>query len=195
MRKIQVMLVFCVIVAMLVGCSKVVNQNVADEKHQSTASFSEYHKNVAYDSNVVETSSVSTTKNTTTKSKELSTTATTTKTTTTKTQTTKQTTHNTTNTTKTTTIKQTTTAKPTTTKKPTTSKQTTTKKQTTEAPYFCDEGGTHHSCEVGQIGWVNSYETAQNKALEYIAENNTSGNFRVKECFYCGKFTAIVTLR
>lgn len=75
-------------------------------------------------------------------------------------------------------------------------KQTTTKKvTTTEAPYFCDEGGTHHSCEVGQIGWVNSYETAQNKALEYIAENNTSGNFRVKECFYCGKFTATVTLR
>ena len=93
----------------------------------------------------------------------------------------------------TTTRKETTTTQ---TKQTTTKKETTTKKvTTTEAPYFCDEGGTHHSCEVGQIGWVNSYETAQNKALEYIAENNTSGNFRVKECFYCGKFTATVTLR
>lgn len=95
-----------------------------------------------------------------------------------------------------TTIKSATKQSTTQTKQTTTKKETTTKKvTTTEAPYFCDEGGTHHSCEVGQIGWVNSYETAQNKALEYIAENNTSGNFRVKECFYCGKFTATVTLR
>lgn len=74
-------------------------------------------------------------------------------------------------------------------------KQTTTKKvTTTEAPYFCDEGGTHHSCEVGQIGWTNSFENAQDLALEYISAHDTSGSYRVKQCFYCGKFTASVVL-
>lgn len=82
------------------------------------------------------------------------------------------------------------------TKQTTTKKETTTKKvTTTEAPYFCDEGGTHHSCEVGQIGWTNSFEKAQDLALEYISAHDTSGSYRVKQCFYCGKFTAIVTLR
>ncbi|MGN0515784.1 hypothetical protein [Eubacterium sp.] len=74
-------------------------------------------------------------------------------------------------------------------------KQTTTKKvTTTEAPYFCDEGGTHHSCEVGQIGWTNSFENAQDLVLEYISAHDTSGSYRVKQCFYCGKFTASVVL-
>ena len=81
------------------------------------------------------------------------------------------------------------------TKQTTTKKETTTKKvTTTEAPYFCDEGGTHHSCEVGQIGWTNSFENAQDLALEYISAHDTSGSYRVKQCFYCGKFTASVVL-
>lgn len=86
--------------------------------------------------------------------------------------------------------------KQTTTKRQTTTqKQTTTKKvTTTEAPYFCDEGGTHHSCDVGPIGWVDSFDTATDKALEYIGNHNASGNFRVKECFFCGKYTAYITL-
>ena len=80
-------------------------------------------------------------------------------------------------------------------KQTTTKKETTTKKvTTTEAPYFCDEGGTHHSCEVGQIGWTNSFENAQDLALEYISAHDTSGSYRVKQCFYCGKFTASVVL-
>lgn len=90
-----------------------------------------------------------------------------------------------------------TTAETTTRKETTTTqtKQTTTKKvTTTEAPYFCDEGGTHHSCEVGQIGWTNSFENAQDLALEYISAHDTSGSYRVKQCFYCGKFTASVVL-
>lgn len=71
---------------------------------------------------------------------------------------------------------------------------TTTKKvTTTEAPYFCDEGGTHHSCEVGQIGWVDSFDTAKELALEYAANNGNSGNFRVKQCHFCGKYTAVIT--
>lgn len=81
------------------------------------------------------------------------------------------------------------------TKQTTTKKETATKKvTTTEAPYFCDEGGTHHSCEVGQIGWTNSFENAQDLALEYISAHDTSGSYRVKQCFYCGKFTASVVL-
>ncbi len=95
----------------------------------------------------------------------------------------------------TTTHQQTTTKKQTTTQKvATTQKQTTTKKvTTTSAPYWCDEGGTHHSCEVGQIGWVNSYDEAEKKALDYAGKNDNSGGFLVKECHNCGKFTAIIT--
>lgn len=81
------------------------------------------------------------------------------------------------------------------TKQTTTKKEITTKKvTTTEVPYFCDEGGTHHSCDVGQIGWTNSFENAQDLALEYISAHDTSGSYRVKQCFYCGKFTASVVL-
>ncbi len=96
----------------------------------------------------------------------------------------------------TTTQKSTTTQKQTTTQKVTTTqKQTTTKKvTTTSAPYWCDEGGTHHSCEVGQIGWVNSYEEASDKAYDYLGSHNVTGNFRVKQCHNCGKFTAKITL-
>lgn len=90
----------------------------------------------------------------------------------------------------TTTEKQTTTKKVTTTQKPTTTKKVT----TTAAPYWCDEGGTHHSCDVGQIGWVNSYDEASDKAYDYLASHNATGNFRVKECHNCGKFTAKITL-
>lgn len=95
----------------------------------------------------------------------------------------------------TTTQKSTTTQRQTTTQKVTTTqKQTTTKKvTTTSAPYWCDEGGTHHSCEVGQIGWVNSYDEAEKKALDYAGKNDNSGGFLVKECHNCGKFTAIIT--
>ena len=93
-------------------------------------------------------------------------------------------------------VGQTTTKKQTTTQKVTTTqKQTTTKKvTTTSAPYWCDEGGTHHSCEVGQIGWVNSYEEASDKAYDYLGSHNVTGNFRVKQCHNCGMFTAIITL-
>lgn len=83
----------------------------------------------------------------------------------------------------------------TTTKKVTTTqKQTTTKPKTTDAPYFCNEGGTHHSCRVGPIGWVSSYQKATDAALKYIADHDTSGNFTVEECWYCGKYTASVKL-
>lgn len=199
MKKLQIMLVLFVLVAMLVGCSNAVSQKQVDEGDK-TVSFSANNLTTESNSEIVTQSSTSTTKNTTMELKELSTTVATThesttkaETTTKKPTTTKATTQSTTHKQTTTTTKQSTTKpKETTTKKPTTTKQTTTN---ANKPYFCDEGGTHHSCDVGQIGWVNSYEAAQDKALEYIADHNTSGNFRVNECFYCGKFTASVTLR
>lgn len=96
----------------------------------------------------------------------------------------------------TTTQKQTTTKSQTTTKKVTTTKkQTTTKKVTTTAtPYWCDEGGSHHIVEAGPIGWCDSFDEATDKALEYISEHGDSGNFRVKQCYGCGKYTATVTI-
>lgn len=96
----------------------------------------------------------------------------------------------------TTTQKSTTTERQTTTKKVTTTqKQTTTKKvTTTSAPYWCDEGGTHHIVDVGPIGWCSSYDEAQNKALRYIDNNADSGSFRVMQCYGCGLYTADVTL-
>lgn len=98
----------------------------------------------------------------------------------------------------TTTKKNTTTQKPTTTKsapkQTTTKKETTTKKATTtKVAYWCDEGGSHHLDNVGQIGWVNSEAEATEKALRYIENNADSGGFRVNQC-PCGKWTAYITL-
>lgn len=86
--------------------------------------------------------------------------------------------------------RQTNTKKVTITQKPTTTKKVT----TTAAPYWCDEGGAHHIVDVGPIGWCNSFDEATDKALEYISEHGDSGNFRVKQCYGCGKYTATVTI-
>lgn len=93
-----------------------------------------------------------------------------------------------------TTTKKSSSAKETTTKKTTTTKkQTTTKKVTTTEEFWnCEIDG--HTAETGQIGWVGSFDTATDKALEYIGNHNASGNFRVVECFMCGKYTAYITL-
>lgn len=174
MRKNIVILV-AIIAAYMVACS---NINTA-ETVESTTVISSVSKEIT---SVTTTKTTSTTvKNTTERE--------------TKTQTTKaKTTTQKLTTTRATTTVATTKNKPTTTKATTSKRVTTTKKVTTTEAYFCDEGGTYHSCSVGPIGWVNSYEEAQDKALEYIADHDTSGNFRVDECFYCGKFTASVKL-
>lgn len=90
--------------------------------------------------------------------------------------------------------KQTTTKKATTTQKQTTTKNvaTTKKVTTTEEVWDCNVDG--HTSETGQIGWVNSFDTAKGKALEYIANHDASGNFRVEQCHICGKYTAYITL-
>lgn len=90
--------------------------------------------------------------------------------------------------------KQTTTKKATTTQKQTTTKNvaTTKKVTTTEEVWDCNVDG--HTSETGQIGWVNNFDKAQEKALRYIDENADSGNFRVEQCHIFGKYTAYVTL-
>lgn len=90
----------------------------------------------------------------------------------------------------------TTTKKVTTMQKETSNKKVTTTKKptTTAAPYWCDEGGSHHIVDAGPIGWCNSFDEATDKALEYISEHGDSGNFRVKQCYGCGKYTATVTI-
>lgn len=90
--------------------------------------------------------------------------------------------------------KQTTTKKVTTTQKQITTKKVTTTKKviTTEEVWDCNVDG--HTSETGQIGWVNSFDTAKSKALEYIANHDASGNFRVEQCHICGKYTAYITL-
>lgn len=88
----------------------------------------------------------------------------------------------------TTTEKQTTTKKVTTTQKPTTTKKVT----TTEDDWDCNIDG--HSCKVGPIGWVNSYDEAAEKARKYIDKNADSGGYRVECCYWCGKYTASITL-
>ena len=94
----------------------------------------------------------------------------------------------------TTTQKSTTTQRQTTTKKVTTTQKSATTKKvtTTEDDWDCNVDG--HSCEVGPIGWVNSEAEATDKALEYIASHDASGNFRIRECYWCGKYTAKITL-
>lgn len=173
--KRYIVILVAIIAACMVACSNVNTVEIVE----STTVISSVSKEIT---SVATTKTTSTTvKNTTERE--------------TKTQTTKaKTTTQMPTTTRATTIVETTKSKPKTTKATTTKRVTTTKRATTTEAYFCDEGGTHHSCSVGPIGWVNSYEEAQDKALEYIADHDTSGNFRVEECFYCGKFTASVKL-
>jgi cytoskeletal protein RodZ len=188
MKKLRILVLICVIISALIGCSNSVN--VADEKNDSTFSSVSNSQNSYVDESVTKDAKVN---NQITSTTEI----TTTKVSTTKKQTTthiEQTTRTSATKPQTTTTKPITTQKVTTTKKLiTTKRETTTKAQTTKG-YFCDEGGTHHSCDVGPIGWVNSYDEAQQKALRYIDSHADSGNFTVEQCWYCGKYTAEVTL-
>lgn len=201
MKKMRILIVLTVIAVMvLTACT---NQNAVETedlittKPASSLAGNTEKLTVSESSTAAEESTTEKIESTTQKSTEPSTTekaTTTTKpTTTTKQSTTAKptTTKASTTTTKrvTTTKKQTTTSKPTTTKKHT----TTQKQTTTEEEWNCAVDG--HSCKEGQIGWVNTYDEAQSKALRYIENNGISGNFRVKQCFWCGKYTATVTVR
>lgn len=182
MKKFSLIAMLLIAVMLIIGCSHnaEVSKNADDSLNVSfSASNTENHNSkivTEHESSTEISTTETTTAYTTTKPKETE------KSTTAKTTVPKQATQ-------TTTQRQTTTKKVTTTQKPTTTKTT-----TTAAPYWCDEGGTHHSCDVGQIGWCNSYDEAQKKALKYASDNGDSGNFRVKQCYGCGLYTAYITL-
>ena len=70
------------------------------------------------------------------------------------------------------------------------------KKTSTTAGYWCDEGGTHHSCNDNTIGWYNTAVKAENVAKEYILKNGKygTGNYLLEQCDFCGKWTAIIKI-
>lgn len=188
MKKVSLIAMLLIAVMMIVGCSH--NAEVSKNADESkTVSFSASKTENSNSKIVTENES----------SSEVSTTETTTAQSITKPKETKKST-----TAKTTTAKpvgeksagqgkvkkqtQTTTKSQTTTKKHTTTKKVT----TTEDDWDCNVDG--HSCEVGQIGWVNSEAEATDKALEYIGNHDASGNFLVQHCYWCDKYTAKITL-
>lgn len=63
----------------------------------------------------------------------------------------------------------------------------------TTEPYYCDEGGSHHRREVGQIGWHSTSDEAFTATMEYISANGGSGNYTMSRCS-CGKYTAYITI-
>lgn len=191
MKKIGLIATIVIAAMLIAGCG---NSNNADNKttvNESLAVSSSVGNTENSNSKIVKENQSSTEVTTT----EPTTAETTTRKETTTTQ--KATQSNTTSvktTTKSATKQSTTQTKQTTTKKETTTKKVTTTKKitTTEEVWDCNVDG--HTSETGQIGWVNNFDKAQEKALRYIDENADSGNFRVEQCHICGKYTAYVTL-
>ena len=62
----------------------------------------------------------------------------------------------------------------------------------TTEPYYCDEGGSHHRRNVGQIGWCNSVEEAENAITKYFNEHPNLKHYTIAKCS-CGKYTAYIT--
>ena len=59
--------------------------------------------------------------------------------------------------------------------------------------YWCNDGGTHHTCSDNTIGWYASEKEAYDKAMEYINKNGEgSGHWLIEQCMLCGKWTAIL---
>ncbi len=71
-------------------------------------------------------------------------------------------------------------------------KSFTIKKKTDKSTgYWCDEGGTHHSCNDNTIGWYATVAKAQKKVDELLqAEKYT--HYQLEQCDFCGKWTAIL---
>lgn len=68
-------------------------------------------------------------------------------------------------------------------------------KAVTTTGYWCDDGGTHHTCSDNTIGWYASEKEAYDKAMEYINKNGDgSGHWLIEQCMLCGKYTALITL-
>ena len=72
-------------------------------------------------------------------------------------------------------------------------KNFTQKKKVTATNYWCDDGGTHHSCSDNTIGWYNTAKEAEEKTFEYLKKNGT-GHYLLEQCDFCGKWTSIIKL-
>ena len=180
MKKVGLIATIVIAVMLIAGCGNSNNAYNKTTVNESLAFSSSVGNTENSNSEIVKENQSSTDVTTT----ELTTAETTTRKETTTTQ--KATQSNTT--TKSATKQSTTQTKQTTTKKVTTAR----KVATTEEVWDCNVDG--HTSETGQIGWVNSFDTAKSKALEYIANHDASGNFRVEQCHICSKYTAYITL-
>ena len=183
--------VLIILTVILILCSVTACSSVQRETGEDTSELaSETIMNTAESLSEAQTTNVIEKTSETTENKKKETTSSSTATTTEK----KENTTTTKTTTKSATKQSRTQTKQTTTKKETTTKKVTTAKKVTtiEEVWDCNVDG--HTSETGQIGWVNSFNTAKSKALEYIANHDASGNFRVEQCHICGKYTAYITL-
>ena len=65
--------------------------------------------------------------------------------------------------------------------------------ETTTSPYYCDEGGSHHRRDVGQIGWCSTREEMFDAISNYISSRELDGkaNYTPVKCS-CGKYTAYI---
>ena len=73
-------------------------------------------------------------------------------------------------------------------------KSFTIKKKTDKATgYWCDDGGTHHSCNDNTIGWYKTAVEAENEALDYL-DSRGSGHYLLEQCDFCGKWTAVIKI-
>ncbi|MFR5875311.1 MAG: fibronectin type III domain-containing protein [Eubacterium sp.] len=64
------------------------------------------------------------------------------------------------------------------------------KKSVTTSAYYCDEGGSHHRRNVGQIGWYNTYNEALNAVNSYM-DKYGEAHYTIVRCS-CGLYTAYI---
>ena len=67
------------------------------------------------------------------------------------------------------------------------------KTSTKTTGYWCNEGGTHHSCNDNTIGWYKTAVEAENEALDYL-DSRGSGHYLLEQCDFCGKWTAVIKI-
>lgn len=65
------------------------------------------------------------------------------------------------------------------------------KKSVTTSAYYCDEGGSHHRRNVGQIGWYNTYNEAMEARIKYCEEHPNLTHYTIVRCS-CGLYTAYI---
>ena len=185
MKKIFSALLISVILATLFcGCSNESDENITINTATSATETTETTATSTTKSTTELTTETTTQHTTVTTTKEQTTVSTTEKVITTQ----KPTTTVATTKKETTTQKQTTTTTTTTKKVTTTQKPNTTQRETTVKIIYCDEGGTHHRLDDGQIGWYNTYDEAMVAKEQYCKEHPNVKYILIEQCA-CRLFT------